>query len=154
MNRRRFVFAASCLTASSTAAAIGADNEDVEAAVRRVVQRYVEAREARDAAAIEPLFTADADQLVSDGTWRRGRDELVRGMLESSRKNPAKRSISVESVRLLADDVALADGRYVHAAQPGGEGQNRQMWTSITLKRGPDGWRIAAIRNMLPAQAR
>jgi len=154
MKRRRFVFAASCLTASTSAAAIGADNEDVEAAVRRVVQRYVEAREARDAAAIEPLFTADADQFVSDGTWRRGRDELVRGMLESSRKNPAKRSISVESVRLLADDVALADGRYVHAAQPGGEGQNRQMWTAITLKRGPDGWRIAAIRNMLPAQAR
>jgi hypothetical protein len=25
------------------------------------------------------------------------------------------------------------------------------MWTTIVLKRGPDGWRIAAIRNMLPA---
>jgi hypothetical protein len=41
--------------------------------------------------AIESLFTADAYQLVSDGTWRRGRDELVRGMFESSRRNPAKR---------------------------------------------------------------
>ena len=53
--------------------------------------RYVDAREARDPKAIESLFTADADQLVSDGTWRHGRDELVKGMLESSRRNPARR---------------------------------------------------------------
>ena len=70
-------------------------------------------------------------------------------MLESSRKNPAKRTIIVESVRLLAANVALADGRYTQKARPGG--RDRDMWTSITLQRGGDGWRIAAIRNMLPA---
>jgi len=152
MNRRHFAIAAA---SSATAAAFAgaSENEDAEAAIRLVVKRYVEAREAREAGSIEPLFTPDADQLVSDGTWRRGRDQLVRGMLESSRRNPAQRSIEVQSVRLLADGVALADGRYVHKAQPGTEGQNREMWTSITLKRGPDGWRIAAIRNMLPAPA-
>jgi uncharacterized protein (TIGR02246 family) len=121
-----------------------------EAAIRAVVQKYVDARDAKDPKAIEALFTADADQLVSDGTWRRGRDELVLGMLESSRKNPAKRSIRVELVRLLTPDVALADGRYTQKGQVGGK--DREMWTTITLKRGPDGWRIAAIRNMLPAK--
>jgi uncharacterized protein (TIGR02246 family) len=120
-----------------------------EAAVREVVRKYVDAREARDPKAIEPLFTADADQLVSDGTWRKGRDELVRGMLESSRRNPARRSIAVESVRLLSPDVALVDGRYIQEGRGGG--QDRAMWTTIMLKRGPEGWRIAAIRNMLPA---
>src|SRR4051794_22848937 len=120
-----------------------------EAAVRDVVRRYVEARESRDPKAIEELFTDDADQLVSDGTWRRGRDALVRGMLESSKKNPARRSITVESVRFLTADVALADGRYTQKGQAGGN--DREMWTAITLKRGPDGWRIAAIRNMLPS---
>jgi uncharacterized protein (TIGR02246 family) len=119
-----------------------------EAAVR-VVRKYVDAREAKDPKAIEALFTEDADQLVSDGTWRRGRDELVKGMLESSRRNPAKRSITVESVRLLSPDVVLVDGRYVQKASEGGK--DRVMGTAITLKRGPDGWRIAAIRNMLPA---
>jgi uncharacterized protein (TIGR02246 family) len=121
-----------------------------ETAIRAVVQKYVDAREASDAKAIESLFTPDADQLVSDGTWRRGRDELVRGMQESSRKNPAKRSIRVESVRLLSPDVALADGRYTQKGQAAGN--DREMWTTITLKRGSDGWRIAAIRNMLPAR--
>lgn len=120
-----------------------------DAAVRAVVRKYVEAREASDPRAIEGLFTADADQLVSDGTWRRGRDALVRGMLESSRKNPARRTIAVESVRFLAADVALADGRYQQAGRT--EAETRAMWTSITLQRTADGWKIAAIRNMLPA---
>jgi hypothetical protein len=46
------------------------DSPDVDTAFRAVVQKYVDAREARDPKAIEPLFTADADQLVSDGTAR------------------------------------------------------------------------------------
>src|SRR5262249_13623435 len=122
---------------------------DDETAPRQGIQRDVDAREARDPKGIEPLLTPDADQLVSDGTWGRGRDDLVQGMLESSTKNPARRSIAVEAGRMLASDVALADGRYTQKGRDGGS--NREMWTSITLKRGPDGWRIAAIRNMLPA---
>jgi uncharacterized protein (TIGR02246 family) len=150
MHRRHFLVAFLCLAAIGISASAQQPATD-EIAVRQVVQKYVDAREASDARAIEPLFTADADQLVSDGTWRRGRDELVKGMLESSKKNPAKRSITVESVRFLSPEVALADGRYIQKAQPGAK--DRVMWTAITLKRGPDGWRIAAIRNMLPAEA-
>jgi uncharacterized protein (TIGR02246 family) len=149
MNRRRFLAATSSIATMSTAIAGQRDERDHEPQIRRVIQQYVDAREARDPRAIEPLFTPDADQLVSDGTWRRGRAQLVSGMLESSRKNPAKRIISVQSVRLLAPDVAVADGRYTQAAREGGK--DREMWTAIILKRGSDGWRIAAIRNMLPA---
>ena len=39
--------------------------------------------------------------------------------------------------------------RYVQQAAEGGKDQ--VMGTAITRKRGPDGWRIAAIRNRLPA---
>ncbi len=148
MNRRDFLAATSCIVVTSTGASAQEPSVD-ETAVRKVVERYVDARQASNRNAIESLFTPDADQLVSDGTWRRGRDELVKGMLESSRKNPAKRTITVEAVRLLSPDVALADGRYIHKGQAGGK--DREMWTAITLKKGPDGWRITAIRNMLPA---
>jgi uncharacterized protein (TIGR02246 family) len=151
MHRRQFITATSCFaTASAMAAANGAEPNH-EADIRRVIQRYVDAREARDPKDIEPLLTPDADQLVSDGTWRRGRDQLVKGMLGSSRKNPARRTITVESVRLLAPDIALADGRYTQKGSTGGK--DRVMWTAIVLKRGADGWSIAAIRNMLPAAA-
>jgi uncharacterized protein (TIGR02246 family) len=120
-----------------------------EAAIREIVQRYVDAREARDPKAIAPLFTSDADQLVSDGTWRRGPDELVRGMLESSARTGGRRSISITAIRLLAPDVALVDGRYRQAGLA--TGRDRDLWTTLLLRREPKGWRIAAIRNMLPA---
>jgi uncharacterized protein (TIGR02246 family) len=143
------VFAAGAVVLSPLLAQAPSPAAGDGAAVKEVVRKYVEAREARDPKAIEPLLTADADQLVSDGTWRRGRDALVRGMLESSRRTGGRREITVESVRFLSDDVALADGRYVQTGLAGDRA--REMWTTIVLKKGPDGWRIAAIRNMLPA---
>lgn len=83
-----------------------------EAAIREIVNRYVAARERIDPKATEELFTADADQLVSSGEWRRGRDAVVRGAMASSRNTGGKRTIAVESVRFVTPDVAIADGRY------------------------------------------
>jgi uncharacterized protein (TIGR02246 family) len=117
-----------------------------EAAVRDVVKRYVDAREARDPKAIEALFTTDADQLVSSGVWRKGREDVVKGTLASSEAAGGKRTITVESVRWLSPEVAIADGRYEIAGP-----ETRKMWTSIVVVRKSDSWRIAAIRNMLPA---
>jgi hypothetical protein len=50
---------------------------------------------------------------------------------------------------MLAPDVAVVDGRYNLAGLAGG--QTRHMWTTLIVKRTPEGWRIAGIRNMLPA---
>ena len=120
-----------------------------EAAVKAVVGRYVDAREKRDAAAIEAVFTEDADQLISSGEWRKGREAVVRGTLASSESTGGKRTITVETVRFVAPNVALADGRYEISGMTGG--QTRRMWSSFVMVRGTNGWRIAAIRNMLPA---
>lgn len=120
-----------------------------ETAVRDLVARYVSAREHRDPQATAALFTADADQLVSSGEWRKGRDAVVRGTLASSENTGGHRTITVESVRFLSPEAAIADGRYEITGLAGG--QARRMWTTIVCARTPDGWRIAAIRNMLPA---
>jgi uncharacterized protein (TIGR02246 family) len=135
--------------AMSAAAPAWAQGND-EAAVRDVVKRYVDAREARDAKALAELFTEDADQLVSSGEWRKGREQVVKGGLASSAASSGKRTISVQSVRFVAKDVAVADGPY-EIAGGGTGGENRKMWTSFVMTRGAGGWRIAAIRNMLPA---
>ena len=113
--------------------------------LREIVQKYLDAREKRDAKAVEALFTGDADQLVSSGEWRKGRDEVVRGTLASSDSNSGRRTIVVESVRFTTADSAVVDGRY--------ELGTRKMWTTFFMVRTPAGWRIAAIRNMLPAAA-
>jgi uncharacterized protein (TIGR02246 family) len=70
-------------------------------AVRDVVRRYVAAREARDPAAVAALFAADADQLVSSGEWRLGREKVVEGSLASTERTGGKREIAVERVRFV-----------------------------------------------------
>lgn len=130
-------------------ALFGAGPED-EAAVRDLVAKYVAAREERDPKAIEALFTEDADQLVSTGEWRFGRPTLVKGMLGSSASRPGDRTITVDRVRFLGEDVALADGPYIIAGT-GGQAE-RRMFASFTMQRVDGQWRIAAIRNMLPTK--
>ena len=83
-----------------------------ENAVREMVRKYMEAREKQDASAIAALFTEDADQFTTGGQWRRGRDNVVRGGLASSARNPGARRITLEAVRFPAPGVAIADGRY------------------------------------------
>jgi uncharacterized protein (TIGR02246 family) len=113
-----------------------------EAAVRAVVAKYVEARESKDAAAIGALFTDDADQFNSAGEWRRGREAIVKGTLQSSQRNTGSRSIALKAVRFPAPGVAIADGEYDIGTQ--------RLWTTLVLTRQGETWRIAAIRNSTP----
>ena len=121
-----------------------------EAAVRGVVKAYVDARDRSDEGAIRALFTDDADQLTSSGEWRKGREDLVRGTLASSKGHPGARTIAIETVRFPAPGTAIADGRYQIAGTAGAA--PRRMWTSFLMVKVGNDWRIAAIRNMLPAQ--
>ncbi len=123
---------------------------DPETEIRAAIQKYVDIRDHPDPQALESLFTADADQLVSSGEWRKGREAVVKGTIAASQKETGKRTITVESVRFLTKTVAIADGRYDLLDAAGNP--TRKMWTSIVLTRDHSGWRIAAIRNMLPAR--
>lgn len=134
-------FAALLVAVAAAASAQTPSPAADEAAVRSVVAAYVDAREKRDPAAIGALFTADADQVNSAGEWRRGRDGIVKGTLESSQRNPASRRITLRAIRFPAANVAVADGDY--------EIGDRVMWTTFTMVRQPEGWKITAIRNAL-----
>jgi uncharacterized protein (TIGR02246 family) len=131
-----------CCLAATLAIAADSDNASVIA----LIDRYATARDTPnpDRSSVEALFTKDADQLVSSGVWRRGREELVPGMMQSSRNNRGDRTITVESVRFLASDVAIADARYIIG--------ERKMWSTFVVVKTTDGWRIGAIRNMKPAE--
>ena len=146
MTTRRFLILCLTVLGSTTAWAQPAGDD---AAIREVVRRYQDARERRDKDALVALFTSDADQLVSSGEWRRGREAVVTGGLASSARG-GSRALTVETVRRLGPDVAIADARY-EINNPAGGGATRNMWSSFVLQRQPDGWRISAIRNMLPA---
>lgn len=115
-----------------------------EAAVRDIVRRYTQARELSDPKAIEALFTTDADQYTSSGEWRRGMAQLVKGMLETSARNPGTREITIAAVRFVSPDVAIVDGEYKTGTNA------RRLWTTLTVTRVGKAWKIAAIRNIAP----
>ncbi len=133
---------ASILLCAQLLIAQGGGRPSDDSAVRGMVKRYADARGVSDPKAIGALFADDADQLVSDGEWRRGVDALVKGMLASSARQTGRRVLEVETVRFLGRDVAIADARY--------EIGERKMWSTFVMRRGSGGWRIEAIRNMLP----
>jgi uncharacterized protein (TIGR02246 family) len=143
------ILLACTLLASAAFAQAPAD----EASIRDVVKRYVDARERIDPKATASLFTADADQLVSSGEWRKGLAAVVKGTTASSQSNSGRRTITVESVRFLTPGVAIVDGRY-ELVGGGADNTTRKMWTTLVMARGAEGWKIAAIRNMLPAAGR
>lgn len=118
-------------------------------AIRELVARYVDARERIDPPATAALFTEDADQLVSSGEWRKGREQVVEGSMKSSKAASGKRTITVETIRFLSPEIAIVDGHYNLAGATAADA--RHMWTTLIVKRMADGWKIAAIRNMLPA---
>jgi uncharacterized protein (TIGR02246 family) len=138
--------AALALIAPASAAGQAPPTDD--AAVRALVDAYSAARDKGDGAALTALFTADADQLVSSGEWRRGREAVVKGSLASSQQTQGKRTFTIETVRMVAANVALADSRYDIAQT---DGTTRRMWASWLLVKDGPAWKIAAIRNMLPA---
>jgi uncharacterized protein (TIGR02246 family) len=120
-----------------------------EGAIRQLIQQYLVARDRNDAAALSKLFLPGSDQLVSNGEWRKGTEAVVEGTLATSRRTGGNRSITIETVRFLTPDAALADGRYDLTGLSGS--RNLHMWSTFVLVRTAEGWRIAAIRNMLPA---
>ncbi len=126
-------------------------SETQRQAVIAVVDQYELARENSDTALLRRILTGDVDQLVSSGVWRRGIEAAIEGMLRSSANNPGERSLEVEQVRFLHPACALADARYeIRNA----DGSVRRMWSTFMVVNKGGHWKIAAIRNMLPAGAR
>jgi uncharacterized protein (TIGR02246 family) len=120
-----------------------------EAAIRGVIQAFLDTREANDPAALGALLTADVDQQQTSGNTRRGREAVVSGSLATQQSTGGKRTITVDSLRFLSTDVAIADGRYDSVGRS--DGTDQRMLTSMVLRREGGAWKIAAIRNMLPS---
>lgn len=151
----RFVLAAlttAVLALPALCRAQRAEHSADEAAIRAVVQAFLDTRDRNDAAALAALLTADVDQQQTSGNMRRGRDAVVKGSLATQQSTGGKRTITLESIRFVTPDVAIADGRYDSLGRA--DGSDRHMLTSMVLKREAGSWKIAAIRNSLPAQER
>ncbi len=123
-------------------------NQQTKEPIIELVASYSLARENRDTILLKKILTPDIDQLVSNGEWRAGINEAVQGMLKSSATKPGTRTLTVDKVRFLDADNAVADARYDITND---DGSLRRMWSTFIVVRNKGQWKIAGIRNMLPA---
>jgi uncharacterized protein (TIGR02246 family) len=135
--------------AAVSVSAQSADRAADENAIRAVIQAFLDTREKNDAAGLAALLTADVDQRQTSGNVRNGRDAVVSGSLSTQQSTGGRRTISVDSLRFVGPDVAIADGRYDSLGRS--DGTDQRMLTSMVLRREGGAWKIAAIRNMLPS---
>jgi uncharacterized protein (TIGR02246 family) len=135
--------------ALQVALAQSADHAADEKAIKAVVQEFLDARDANDAKRLSAVLTADADQQQTSGERRRGRDAVIKGSLTTQQSTGGKRTIALDSIRFIAADAALADGRYDSVGRA--DGSDLHMLTAIVLRREGGAWKIAAIRNMVPS---
>lgn len=116
--------------------------------IHSLIDTYTQAREKKDAVLLESILATDIDQLVSSGTWRRGKEESMKGMLRSSQSNPGTRSIIIENIRFLNSECGIVDARY---EIQNADGTTRKMWSTFIVVYNENMWKISAIRNMLPS---
>ena len=112
-----------------------------------LIDKYAQAREKKDATLLESILATDMDQLVSSGKWRRGKNESMNGMLQSSESKPGTRKITIEKIRFLNSESGIVDARYEIINI---DGSVRKMWSTFIVVYREEMWKIAAIRNMLP----
>jgi uncharacterized protein (TIGR02246 family) len=146
---RNRVWLVPLLLAPAAALAQRGEHAAEEKAIKAVIQEFLDARDANDPKRVAAVLTADADQQQTSGERRRGRDAVVKGSLSTQQSTGGKRTIAVDSVRFIAADVALADGRYDSVGRA--DGSDLHMLTSMVLRREAGVWKIAAIRNMRPS---
>lgn len=116
--------------------------------ITTLIDQYAQAREKKDTVLLKSILTSDVDQLVSSGEWRDGIKASVNGMLRSSDSNPGSRKLIVEKIRFINSESAIVDARY---EIQNADGTTRKMWSIFIVKHSKNGWKITAIRNMLPA---
>ena len=130
---RAAVACALWLAVTAPAFAQSADRAADEAAVRAVIQAFLDTREKNDAAGLAALLTADVDQRQTSGNMRSGRDAVVSGSLSTQQSTGGTRTITVDSLRFVGADVAIADGRYDSIGRA--DGTDQRMLTSMVLRR-------------------
>ena len=121
------------------------DRSADESAIRQVTQEYIARRDEGDEAGLRALLTENVDQRLTSGRMRLGREAVVRGSLGSTQNSGGTRVITLDSIRFLGADVAIANGLYDSLGRS--DGTDLHMLTTIVFWRIDGEWHIDAIRN-------
>lgn len=117
-----------------------------EAAVRAVVKSVEDAWNAHDGKAFAAPFAADADYVVVNGAYIKGREAIEGGHVQifTTVYKESRNAATVKAVRFIRPDVAVAHVEWNLEVRPGEKA--RALNTMVLTKDGGK-WSIAAFHN-------
>lgn len=120
-----------------------------EAAIRQIVQQVQDAWNAHDGKAFAAPFATDADYVVVNGMYIKGREAIEQGHTQifSTIYKESKNAATVKSVRFLRPDVAVAHVEWNLEFRAGGEARRAQAMNTMVLTKEGGRWGIAVFQN-------
>jgi len=147
---RRLALALAALAACALYAALpaAADNAD-EAAIRENVRQMEAGWNAKSGEQFAKPFAADADYVVINGSYVKGREAIAQGhqrIFDTFYKESVL-SLSVKQVRMLRPDVAVVHVTGTNKIPRGAETQTGEAFMTLLMTKESGVWRIAAFQN-------
>ncbi|HEX8633257.1 MAG TPA: SgcJ/EcaC family oxidoreductase [Pyrinomonadaceae bacterium] len=120
-----------------------------ETAIRRVVQGVQDAWNAHDGKAFAAQFAADADYVVVNGMYIKGREEIERGHVQifTTIYKDSRNVATVKSIRLLRPDVAVAHVEWNLEFKVNDQPMKARGMNTMIMTREGGKWSIAAFQN-------
>ena len=154
----KLIAAAFLLTFTLTAAAHGqthsvhAGGKDAasdEAAIRAIVKSVEDGWNAHDGKAFAAPFAADADYVVVNGMYLKGREAIEQGHTQifSTIYKESRNAATVKGVRFLRPDVAVAHVEWNLEFKAGGETRKAKALNTMVFTKESGKWGIAAFHN-------
>ena len=125
-----------------------------ETAVREIVKEVENGWNAHDGKAFAAPFAADADYVVVNGMYGKGREEIERGhtAIFKTIYKDSRNVATIKSVRFLRPDVAVAHVEWNLEFKMNGETKKGHAMNTMILTKEGGRWSIAAFQNT-PIQA-
>ena len=136
------------LPSASRAQTASTSNAD-EAAVRKIVQQVQDAWNAHDGKAFAAPFAADADYVIVNGMYIKGREEIEKGHTQifTTIYKESRNVATIRSVRFLRPDVAAVHIEWNLEFKMNGETRKARALNTMIMTKDGGKWSIAAFQN-------
>ena len=120
-----------------------------EAMIRANVKQMETGWNAHDSKAFAAPFAIDADYVVVNGMYAKGRDEIEKGHtgIFTTIYKDSRNAATIKSVRFLRKDVAVVHVEWNLEFSAGGETRKGRALSTMIMTKEKGKWNIAAFQN-------
>ena len=120
-----------------------------EAAIRANVKQMETGWNAHDGKAFAAPFADDADYVIANGMYVKGRDAIEKGHVEifTTFYKDSRNAATIRSVRFLRPDVAVVHVEWNLEFKANGETRKARAMNTMIMTKDNGKWRIAAFHN-------